>query len=84
MANVNTKLKTSKYIPSCPPKTYSPVREKTTKTKHHKDHQSKGKPKASEHMYLPIILEIFYSTKLTHIYLSIILAIFYSIKLTNT
>lgn len=43
MANLNTELKTSNYILSYPPKTYSLLKENTTKTKHHKDHQSKGK-----------------------------------------
>ena len=43
MANLNTELKTSTYILSYPPKTYSLLKENTTKTKHHKDHQSKGK-----------------------------------------
>lgn len=83
MANLNTELKTSNYILSYPPKTYSLLKENATKTKHHKDHQSKGKTKASEHNYLSIILAMFYSIKL-NAYLSIILGIFYSIKLTNT
>ena len=65
MANFNTKLKTSNYKPSFPPKLYSPVRE-NTETKHHKDNQSKGKPKANEHTYLSIILAIFYPIRLAN------------------